>query len=131
MTSPNIVDSSGWIEYFLDSVRADLFAEPIESKSNLVVPASTIFEVCRVLDRKLPQDMVDTCVDVMRLGKVVPLDERIAVRAARLGAQHRLAFGDAVIYATALAKGATLWTQDADYEHLPQVNFLALPGAAA
>jgi predicted nucleic acid-binding protein len=131
MTAPNIVDSSGWIEYFLDSPRAGLFAQPIESRKQLIVPSVVIFEVCRVLDRKLPPDTADTCIEVMRLATVAPLDDRIAVRAARLGAQHKLAFGDAVIYATALAKGAKLWTQNADYEKLANVQYFAKPGADA
>ena len=35
----NVVDSSGWVEYFQDSPRADLFAMAIEQRDQLLVPA--------------------------------------------------------------------------------------------
>jgi toxin FitB len=34
----NVVDSSGWGEYFQDSRRADLFAPAIEPRDQLLVP---------------------------------------------------------------------------------------------
>jgi len=45
----NVVDSSGWIEYFLDSPRADLFATAIEASQLLVVPVISIYEVYKFL----------------------------------------------------------------------------------
>jgi toxin FitB len=39
VTSANVVDSSGWLEYFIDTDRAVLFAPAIEDAANLVVPA--------------------------------------------------------------------------------------------
>ena len=50
----NLVDSSGWIEYLQDTLRADLFAAPIEDFHNLLVPTIALFEVHRVLSRKYP-----------------------------------------------------------------------------
>ena len=40
----NVVDSSGWVEYFQDSPRADLFAAPIEARDLLLVPTIALFE---------------------------------------------------------------------------------------
>ena len=38
MSAANVVDSSGWLEYFTDSDRAALFAVAIEDTENLLVP---------------------------------------------------------------------------------------------
>lgn len=125
MTALNVVDSSGWIEYLMDTPRADLFAAPIEQRQALLVPTIALFEVHRVLSRKLPPDVVKACLDVMRLGRVVDITAARAVAGADVSLRHRLAMGDALMYSLALEQGATFWTQDGDYEGLPSVRFFA------
>jgi uncharacterized protein with PIN domain len=110
----HVVDSSGWIEYLLDSPRADLFATAIEARSQLLVPTIALFEVCKILGRTLEPALVASCLDVMRMGRVVDLTDARAVAAAAVSRQHRLA----------QEHGATLWTQDADYDGLPGVRYL-------
>jgi len=41
----NLVDSSGWLEYFGDSPNASFFAQAIEEASELVVAAVSIYEM--------------------------------------------------------------------------------------
>ena len=119
----NVIDSSGWIEYFTDSVRADLFAAPIEQRSQLLVPTIAIFEVHKILSRALAQDLVDRCLDIMRLGRVLDLTDRRAVAASKVARQHRLALADASMYSMAQEHSATFWTQDIDYDGLPGVRY--------
>ena len=45
MSIPNVVDSSGWLEYFADSERAAFFAPAIEDTDHLIVPTICIYEV--------------------------------------------------------------------------------------
>jgi len=123
----NVVDSSGWIEYLLDTNRADLFAEPIEQRNTLLVPVIALFEVHKVLSRKVPADAVAQCLEVMRLGRVLAITDQRAVAAADIAARHRLAMADAMMYSLALEQGATFWTQDIDYQGLPGVNYLPKP----
>jgi len=123
----NMVDSSGWIEYLLDTERADLFAAPIEQRATLLVPVIALFEVHKVLSRKVPADAVAQCLKVMRLGRVLEITDRRAVAAAEIAAQHRLAMADAMMYSLALETSATFWTQDVDYQGLPGVNYFAKP----
>ena len=125
----NLVDSSGWIEYLQDTPRADLFATAIEDRNHLLVPTIALFEVHRVLSRSLPADLVNRCLDVMRLGRVLDLTDARAVAASHIAAQHKLAMADAAMYAIALEFGASFWTQDADYQGLPGVRYQAKPGA--
>jgi uncharacterized protein with PIN domain len=72
----NLVDSSGWIEYLQDSDRADLFAPAIEDRAALLVPVIALFEVHRVLFRKVPSEAVQACLNVMRLGECSTLPMR-------------------------------------------------------
>ena len=123
----NVVDSSGWVEYFQDSDRADLFALAVEQRDQLLVPTIALFEVHRVLSRKLPAELVDRCLDVMRLGRVLDLTDRRAVAASKVSRQHRLAFADAAMYSMAQEHGASFWTQDVDYQDLPGVRYFARP----
>jgi predicted nucleic acid-binding protein len=125
----NLVDSSGWIEYLQDTPRADLFATAIEDRNHLLVPTIALFEVHRVLSRSLPADLVNRCLDVMRLGRVLDLTDARAVAASHIAAQHKLAMADAAMYAIALEFGASFWTQEVDYQGLPGVRYQAKPGA--
>ncbi len=121
----NVVDSSGWVEYFFDSPRADLFATAVENVTELFVPVVSIYEVHKILSRKLPAGAVASCLDVMRLGRVLDLTDRRAVAAADIAGTHKLAMADAVIYSMAREFDATLWTQNVDYEGLVGVNYLS------
>ena len=121
----NVVDSSGWIEYLTDSKRADLFAAPIEQRDQLLVPTIALFEVHKILSRSLSEDLVDRCLNVMRLGRVLDLTDRRAVAASKVARQHRLALADAAMYSMAQEHSASFWTQDVDYDGLPDVRYFA------
>lgn len=41
----NVVDSSGWFEFFADGPNADFFSKPILDTKKLIVPALSMFEV--------------------------------------------------------------------------------------
>ncbi len=123
----NVVDSSGWIEYLQDTDRADLFAEAIEDRHALLVPTIALFEVHKVLSRSLPADLVNRCLDVMRLGRVLDLTDPRAIAASQVAAKHKLAMADAAMYSMAQEFGATFWTQDVDYAGLDGVQYCAKP----
>lgn len=121
----NVVDSSGWLEYFANGPNADFFAPAVEDTSNLIVPSITVFEVFkRVLQQKHESDAL-RAVALMQQGRVVDLDISIALRAGRVSVDHKLPLADSIILATALANDAVLWTQDADFDGLPGVKYKA------
>jgi toxin FitB len=126
----NVVDSSGWIEYFIDTASADNFAAAIEDSAQLIVPALSFFEVHRYLSRHVDALRREACLDVMRRGKVIDLTPARAIAASSIAQQHRLAMADAVMYAAALEFSATFWTQDADYDGLRGVRYSAKASAA-
>lgn len=125
----NVVDSSGWVEYLQDSPRADLFAFAIEQRDRLIVPVIALYEVHKILSRKLPDTAVQQALDVMRLGRVVDLTDRRAIAASIIAANYKLTMADAVMYSIALEHKATFWTQDVDYQGLDSVRYCAKPTA--
>ena len=44
----NVVDLSGWLEYFADGANASFFAPTIEDTEHLIVPTICVFEVLSV-----------------------------------------------------------------------------------
>lgn len=123
MTVPNVVDSSAWLEYFADGPNAEYFAPPIETPATLVVPSITLLEVFkRLLQQRSESDALQA-IAVMQQGQVVVLDAPLASGAAKLGVESKLPLADSVILATARRFGATVWTQDEDFERLPGVSY--------
>jgi len=61
----------------------------------------------------------------MRQGHVVDLTATLAIAAANLSLEHEIPMADSIMLATARACGAILWTQDADFQGLSGVKFIA------
>ena len=121
----NVVDSSAWLEYFANGSNAGYFAAAIEDVAELVVPSLTLLEVFKRVYQQRGEGPALQAVALMQQGAVVDLTAPLALAAARLGADHKLPLADSVVLATARAFEATLWTQDADFEGLPDVRFRA------
>ena len=121
----NVVDSSGWLEYFADGPNAAFFAAAIEKPANLVVPTISLYEVFkRVLQQRDHGEALQV-VAVMRQGRVADLTESLALASARLSVKHGLPMADSIMLATAQMWEAVLWTQDSDFEGLPGVRYIA------
>jgi toxin FitB len=120
----NVVDSSAWLEYFADGPNAEVFAEPIESSEDLVVPAITVFEVFERVAQQRGERAALGYVGVLLRSPVVDVTAELSVEAARLGLRLGLPMADSLILATARAHGATLWTQDADFDGVDGVRFV-------
>lgn len=58
------------------------------------------------------------------LGLVADLTSEIAVNAATISSELKIAMADSIILATTQAYGATLWTQDADFEGIDSVQYI-------
>ena len=121
----NVVDSSGWLDYFADGPNAEFFAETIHDLGRLIVPTVSIYEVFkRILQQTTRRDAL-TAIAQMQQAQVIDLDTPIALLAAHLSIRHRLPMADGIILATARTHGATLWTQDGDFEGVDGVRYRA------
>ena len=121
----NVVDSSGWLEYFADAPNAEKFAPGIQSTRELVVPTLSIYEVFkRVLQQRSETEAL-RAVALMLQGRVVDLNTTIALIAAKLSAELKLPMADSIMLATARECQATLWTQDEDFEGMKGVKYFS------
>ena len=119
----NLVDSSGWLEYFADGRNARFFAPSLEDTENLIVSAINIYEVFKRVLQQRGEDAALQAVALMQQANIVDVTSPIAMDAANLSAKLKLPMADSLMFATARAYGATLWTQDTDLDGLPGVKF--------
>ncbi len=120
----NLVDSSGWIEYFTAGGNADFFAEPIHDVERLLVPTLCIYEVFKRLLAEQDEDAALLSVGLMSYGREAELSRAIAMEAAQISRELKLAMADSVILATARVNNATLWTQDAHFKDMESVKYI-------
>ena len=120
----NVVDSSGWLEYFADDDNANFFAPAIEDTKNLLVPVICIYEVFKRIRQQSGINEAQQHIGDMKLGKIIELDESLALNAAKLSADLKLPMADSLILATARANNATLWTQDEHFKDLDGVKYI-------
>ena len=121
----NVVDSSAWLEYFANGPNAGYFAPAIEAVGELLVPTICLLEVFKRILQQRGESAALQAVAQMQQGQVVDLDATLALTAAHLGVEAKLPLADSVVFATSRHHGATLWTQDADFEQLPGVRYHA------
>jgi len=119
----NVVDSSGWLEYFTDGPSAKSFSAPLKDTASLLVPVVTIYEVFKVILRERGENEALQAVAAMQKGIACDLTVNTALMASKLSLEHRLPMADSTILATAQLHDATIWTQDSDFKSLPGVKY--------
>lgn len=121
----NVVDSSAWLEYFVDGPNASHFSKAIEDTENLLVPSVIIYEVFKKVVIERGEELALRVVAQMKLGRLIALNDDLAINAARISAEHKLPMADSIILASAQEYNAWVWTQDDDFKGLPKVNYRA------
>jgi predicted nucleic acid-binding protein len=119
----NLVDTSGWIEYFFAGPNASFFAEPIETIGELVVPTICLYEAYKKIALVADESRALQAIAQMKQGQVIALTEDIALKASLVSIKHKLPMADSLIYATAQTTGAVVWTQDDHFCNLPGVQY--------
>ena len=119
----NVVDSSGWLEYFADGENASFFAPVIEDTERLIVPVICLYEVFKLLMAQRGENTALVHIGDMYHGHVAELTASIALQAAKISTELKMAMADSIILATARAFNATLWTQDGDFAGMNGVKY--------
>jgi len=120
----NVVDSSGWIEYFAEEENVDFFIPSIRDLENLIVPTICIYEVFKRLLLERGEESALQVVGVMSHGREIELNRKTAIEAAQISTDLKLAMTDSIILATARAHDATLWTQDVHFKVIEGVRYI-------
>lgn len=124
-----LVDTSAWVEWLIASPTADRLAEHLPEQAEWLVPTMVQLELSKWLTRELGEEKADQVIAFTQVCQIVPLDTEIALAAVEACRAHKLATADAIIFATARQRGATLLTCDAHFEGLPSVTLI--PKASA
>lgn len=121
-----LVDSSGWLEFFIDGPLAGRYEAYLSDPSDIVTPTIVLYEVYKKIKRERSEELALVAAAQIQRTRMAPLTETLALTAADVSLQYRLAMADAVVYATAILHGAEMVTSDADFENLPNVTFLKI-----
>ena len=120
----NLVDSSGWLEYFANDKNADFFSNPIENTEELIVSTINLYEVFKKVLQQKNENAALQAIALMQQGKIVDVDSSISLHSARQSVDLKLPMADSIILTTARAFDATLWTQDSDFLNIPGVKYI-------
>ena len=120
-----VVDTSAWIEWLMNTPTSDTIAAALPQRAHWLVPTIVQLELAKWVAREASAERADEVIAFSQKCVVIPLDTDIALAAAELCRQHKLATADAIVYATALAHGADVLTCDADFAALPGVMYVA------
>ncbi|MFZ1726669.1 MAG: type II toxin-antitoxin system VapC family toxin [Albidovulum sp.] len=120
-----LVDTSAWIEWLIGSLTGEKLAEHLPEQADWLVPTMVQLELAKWLTREVGEDKADQVVAFTQVCQVIPLDTDIALAAAEACRAQKLATADAIIFATARLRGATLLTCDVHFEGLPGVTLIA------
>ncbi|MFV0277724.1 MAG: type II toxin-antitoxin system VapC family toxin [Parahaliea sp.] len=119
------VDTSAWIEWLTGSVLGRKLGKQFPDRPQCIVPTIVQLELSKWLVRELGEEQAEQVIAYTQKCVVVPLDTTIALFAADLHREHKLATADAIVYATARQQGAELLTCDAHFKGLPDVALFA------
>jgi predicted nucleic acid-binding protein len=119
----NIVDSSLWIEYFIENDIDQSIINAIKDIGNLSVPVISLYEVYKKFLSIDDSEKANIAVDIMQNATIIGISPQLAVLAAQLGKQHKLPMADSLMYATAVLLDAELYTQDKHFENLERVHY--------
>ena len=124
MNEHNLLDSSVWIAYLFEGK----FKESIEKEDKLFLSSLSLFEIKRkLLKKNIMKKDVDSKIDFIKKRSIVlPIDGKIAEKAAELSMEKNLPAIDSLIYATSLAHKLKLISLDNDFRGLSDVDILEL-----
>ena len=123
-----LVDSSGWIDFFTDGGNAAKYGSYLEKLSEIVTPTIVLYEVYKLVKRERTEEEALLAAAQIQKTRIVPLSDSLALAAADVSLEFRLAMADSIVYATARAEDAELVTSDSDLRDLPGVTFLPKTG---
>jgi len=125
VASACVVDTSAWIEWLIDSAVGRRLGRNFPDKSQCIVPTIVQLELAKWLLRELGEARADQVIAYTQKCQIVALDTPIALMAADLHRQYKLATADAIVYATARIHRVPLLTCDAHFASLPDVAFFS------
>lgn len=108
----------------MNTPTSEPIAAALPQRAHWLVPTGVQLELAKWVYRETSAERANEVIAFSQKCVVVPLDTTIALAAAALCREHKLATADAIVYATALAHDADLLTCDAHFQELPRVTYI-------
>lgn len=119
-----LVDTCGWIEWLTNGKLVDSFTPYLTNLKNLLVPTLVQYELYKWICREKNSTTALEIIGITENAAVIPIDTSLALYAADLSREYKLAMADAIIYATACNADATVITSDSHFQDLDSVKFI-------
>ena len=121
-----LIDSYGWLEYFLEGPLADKYAKYVEEadEENYVTPTIVVYEVYkRIRGIQGEQSALEAYAQITRT-KIVELTSQMALEAAEISLTTQLGMADSIVMATAKAFNAEILTNDKHLKGFKECKFM-------
>jgi predicted nucleic acid-binding protein len=116
-------DTSALVEITHAGPNATKFAKALAKAETVIISTISLYEIARYTTHAAGESATAEILAFLHQYTITPVTAEIAELAATLAPRHKLAMADAIIYATAKTQNATLWTQDDDFEGLPNIKY--------
>lgn len=122
-----LIDSSIWIEFFINGNKAEKAAAIIKklNKNNCKIPSIVLYEVYKKLKKQINEQAGSQAIAyIIDISEIVYLNERLAIMAAEASLENSLSMADAIIMATAEAKNAEIKTMDSHFSSIKRAEII-------
>ena len=120
-----LLDSWIWIEYWRGSKNADKAGSYIESSEEAIVSSINLAEIYFWILRQYGQKEAEAKKRILeKRCFIVNLDPDIAVEAAKIKHDRKMALADSIVLATAIKSNTKVVTGDPDFEGSKEVIFI-------
>jgi predicted nucleic acid-binding protein len=126
-----VFDAYAWVEYALDSPKADKVAELLENASEAITPASVLAELKEsMLRHGIKTRIIKKIITYVKsLTTVVGIDSTVAELAGKLNFVHKRTTKDwgildSFVYATSKPYNGKVLTGDPHFKRLRKVNYI-------
>ena len=131
-----VVDSYAWIELFIGSDEGDVVKEKLSEAEEIYTPDIVLAELARKYRRERidAQITAERLLKIVELSRIVPIDKKVAVKAAEMDLELREearkkglgipGLFDAIVLAVTHIIGAKLITGDEHFRGRPEVIWI-------
>ncbi len=118
-----IIDSSLWLEYFIDSSYGKIIENLLDNPAKIIVPSIVLTEIYKKILNEWDKSVADDFIVQFQDYNIVDLDFQNAINAAKVSKEYKLPLADSIIFSAALSYNADLYTMDKHFEGLANVKY--------
>jgi predicted nucleic acid-binding protein len=118
-----IIDSSLWLEYFIDSSYGKIIENLLDDPAKIIVPSIVLTEIYKKILNEWDKSVADDFIVQFQDYNIVDLDIQNAINAAKVSKEYKLPLADSIIFSAALSNNADLYTMDKHFEGLANVKY--------